>query len=894
MSTRNLRSLFEPKSIAVLGASNKPGTVGNRLIYNLLDGGFEGPILPVNPKETSIASILCYPSLKVLPLVPELAVVAIPPRSIPETMEELGVLGVRAVIVITASDSSTPAERTAYESYVLEKARPYLMRVVGPNCLGVMAPNFGLNASFSHLKARPGNLAFISQSGAVCTSVLDWSYDRDIGFSYFISLGDSLDVDLSDMVDYVASDPRTDAILLYIESIRDARKFMSAVRAASRNKPVVAMKAGRFQSGAQAAATHTGALSGSDDVFDTGLKRAGALRVYKIEDLFAAVEILGRTRPRWGENLAIMTNGGGLGVLATDELYEQLDKNPCSLSEKTLEKLNDFLPSSWSKANPVDIIGDATEQRYAEALKILLEAQEIDTLLVMHAPVGTVNAVEAAREVIETAKDCRDRLLTVWAGEYVAKDARKLFSDHGVPTFQTPEQAISAFAYYRRYQKNQEILLETPTLKRNDSTNARKKAQSLIEDSLETHPAGGLLDIIQSKALLKCYGLPVNDSFSVRTPEEAKEKAIEIGFPVALKILSPDISHKSDVGGVTLYLSTPEEVKQAAETMWKSVKKKNPGAHLEGFTLEKMIPILGAYELILGLTTDPIFGPTLLFGAGGKAVEILRDRVVALPPLNLNLARHMVDQTRISKLLKGFRDQKAVPLEPIYEVLLRLSQMAIDLPEIAALDINPLLVSERGILALDARIELDPQIREKKFRLAIRPYPEDYVKKVKDEDGRTLVLKPIEPSDSAALQAFFCGIRASEIDHRFIPSAHCLHPSQLARLTQIDYDREMIFVVQEESGTFIGFARSLLGPDIGEAEFAVIISDAYKKKGLGKILVEALVNYHREQETKVLSGSVAAENKAMLKLATSLGFEIIDGEAPDKKIIRLNLDRKSS
>ncbi len=888
MSTRNLHHLFEPESIVVLGASNKPRTVGNLLIHNLLGGGFKGPIFPINPHESSIAGIFCYPSLEDLPLTPDLAVVAIPPRSVPETMEKLGAKGVKAVIIITAGDETTPAERKAYESYVLEKAQPYLMRVVGPNCLGVMSPNAGVNASFAHLKARPGNLAFISQSGAMCTSVLDWSYDREIGFSYFVSLGDSLDVDLSDVVDYVASDPKTDAILLYIESVGDARKFMSAIRAASRNKPVVAMKAGRFQAGAQVAATHTGALSGSDEVFDEALQRAGALRVYHIEDLFAAVEVLGRTRPLWGENLAIMTNGGGLGVLAADELYEKLEQNPCPLSESTLKKLNQVLPPSWSKGNPVDIIGDATGQRYAEALNILLNAPEIETLLVMHAPVGTVNAVEAAQEVIEVSQKHKERILTVWAGDHVASDARKLFADRGLPTFMTPEQAVSAFAYYRIYQKNQKILLETPSVTRSKNQTATDKARKLIDAFLKKKPEGGVLDIVQSKEILKCYGFPVNESYLVKTPEEARQKAQELKSPVALKIFSPQLTHKSDVGGVVLNLTTPDEVKTAAEKMRRIVREKRPDVTIEGFTLEKMVSLLRAYELILGLTTDPIFGPTLLFGAGGKAVEVLNDKAVALPPLNRTLARHMIESTRIYKLLKGFRDQKPMPLDALDQALLSLSQLVVDLEEVVELDINPLLATEEGLLALDARLKLAPRAQQKKFRLAIRPYPEDQVSKIRREDGSFLILKPIEPSDTKALQDFLCQIRASEIDHRFIPPVHCLHPSQLNRLTQIDYDREMSFVAQEADGTFSGLARSLLSPRISEAEFAVIVSEEAKGKGIGKILVKALTAYHKNLGTKALSGTVSAENQAMLTLAKSLGFEILENQVPEKKVIRLD------
>ncbi len=889
MSTRNLHHLFEPESIAVLGASNKRRTVGNLLIHNLLEGEFKGPIFPINPHESSIAGIFCYPSLEDLPLTPDLAVVAIPPLSIPATIEKLGKKGVKAVIIITASDKTTPVERIAYESYVLEKAQSYLMRVVGPNCLGVMAPNAWMNASFAHLKARPGNLAFISQSGAMCTSVLDWSYDREVGFSYFVSLGDSLDVDLSDVVDYVANDPKTDAILLYIESVGDARKFMSAVRAASRNKPVVAMKAGRFQAGAQAAATHTGALSGSDDVFDEALKRAGALRVYHIEDLFAAVEVLGRTRPRWGENLAIMTNGGGLGVLAADELYEKLGQNPCVLSESTLKKLDQVLPASWSKGNPVDIIGDATGQRYAEALNILLNAPEIETLLVMHAPVGTVNAVEAAQEVIEVSQKHKERILTVWAGDHVASDARKLFTDRGIPTFTTPEQAISAFTYYRLYQKNQKILLETAFVKQIKSRVSKDKARGLIDAFLKEEPNGGVLDIVRSKEILKCYDFPVNDSYFIKTPKEARQKAQELKSPVALKIFSPQLLHKSDVEGVVLNLTSPDEVEAAAKKMLRTVRKKRPDATIEGFTLEKMVSLLGAYELILGLTSDPIFGPTLLFGAGGKAVEVLKDKAVALPPLNQTLARHMIESTRIYKLLKGFRDQKPMPLDALNQALLNLSQLVIDLAEVVDLDINPLLATESGLLALDARIKLDPRATQKKFHLAIRPYPEDQVSKVRFEDGSSLTLRPIEPSDTKALQDFLCQIRESEIDHRFIPPVHCLHPSQLNRLTQIDYDREMSFIAQEMEGKICGFARSLLSSRIAEAEFAVIISEEAKGKGIGKILVKALTSYHRDLGTKVLSGSVSAQNQAMLVLAKSLGFKILDNHLPGKKVIRLDL-----
>ncbi|MCP5373208.1 MAG: GNAT family N-acetyltransferase [Hyphomicrobiales bacterium] len=874
MSIRHLHKLFKPSSVAVVGASNRAGTVGNLVMRNLLQGGFSGPIMPVNPKYTSVAGVLTYPDVASLAQVPDMAVICTPPKVVPQIVEQLVALGTTAAITITAgmTREETGEGRTAADD-MMDAARHGGMRILGPNCLGLLVPGIGLNASFSHLPADPGRIAFVSQSGALCTAVLDWARTHEIGFSHFVSLGDGLDVDFGDVIDYLGSDPGTRAILLYIESIRERRNFMSAARAAARNKPIVVIKSGRVAEGARAAASHTGALAGADDVFDAAIRRAGMLRVNRVDELFAAVETLARSRPPRGDRLAILTNGGGIGVMAVDELVTQ-GGHLARLSDDVMEKLNAVLPPTWSHNNPIDIIGDAPGERYTQAVEILSAAKEVDALLVMHAPTATASATGTAEAVIGAAGKSPGRLLTSWVGGDTVMPARRMFSDAGIPTFETPEQAVGAFMHMVNYRRNQETLMETPPSAPAEFTPATATARLIIEGTLAS--GHDMVSEPEAKAVLAAYGIPTVETHIATTPEEAADKAAEMGFPVALKILSPNISHKSDMGGVDLFLDSRPSVISAAENMVATIKKAAPHADLQGFSVQRMAQRPGAHELIVGIATDPIFGPVILFGQGGTAVEVIGDRAVALPPLNMSLARDLVRRTRVARLLHGYRDRPPIDLDALSLTLLQVSQLAVDIPEIAELDINPLFADENGVLALDARIRLQHPPPQSE-RLAIRPYPRELEEPFTLRSGRKVLLRPIRPEDEPNHYEFLSKLTPEDIRFRFFGLVGELPHTEMARLTQIDYDREMAFIATAETpgGTdeTLGVVRTVTDPDNERAEYAIVVRSDLKGQKLGWKMLDKMVRYCRQRGTKQVVGQVLRENRRMLDLVKSMGFK---------------------
>ena len=636
MSIRNLEHFFRPQSVAVIGASERPRSVGATVLHNLVEGGFAGPVMPVNPKHDVLAGLKVYPTVASLPAIPELAVICTPPATVPDLIGELGARGTKAAIVITAGlEAIKDGHGKTLKDAMLAASKPYLLRILGPNCVGLLVPGLGLNASFAHTGALLGKIAFVSQSGALVTGVLDWAKSRSIGFSKFVSLGESADVDFGDVLDYLGGDAETHAILLYIESITAARKFMSAARAAARNKPVLVVKAGRVPEGAKAAASHTGALAGSDDVYDAAIRRAGMLRVFSTEDLFDAVETLARARPLTGDRLAILTNGGGPGVMATDALVLGQGRMT-SLSQQTLRRLDAILPPIWSHGNPVDIIGDAPTERYVQTLQILLEDPEADAVLFIHAPTAIVPSAEIAAAVSPVAKQAARNVLACWLGGDAVRQARSAFAQAGIPTYDTPEDAVHAFLQMVQYHRNQDLLMEVPASRSADFVHDRDKAQAVVRSALAEGRA--MLSEPEAKALLAAYGIPVVNTLIAATVEEAIRIAPDIGFPVALKILSPDVTHKSDVGGVVLDLENAAAVDAAAQGMRRRLQQNRPNATLQGFTVQSMVRRPNAHELIVGVTTDAVFGPIILFGAGGTAVEITADRAIGLPPLNMVLA----------------------------------------------------------------------------------------------------------------------------------------------------------------------------------------------------------------------------------------------------------------
>ena len=874
MSIRNFERLFKPRSVALIGASARPRTVGHVVLRNLRRAGFAGPILPVNPHDTEIDGLPVYKDVASLPGAPDLAVIATPPDSVPGLIAELGRIGTRAVVVITAGFGELGERGKALQQQALEAARPYLLRLVGPNCVGLMVPGIGLDASFSHLAPNKGDLAFVSQSGAMITAVLDWAAARAIGFSHVVSLGDMADVDFGDTLDYLATNGGTRAILLYVEAIKEARKFMSAARAASRLKPVLVVKVGRFAEAARAAASHTGALAGSDAVYDAAFRRAGMLRVGDMTELFDAVETLALTRPQQGDRLAILTNGGGPGVLATDAL---IGAGGClaTLSPAALQKLDATLPRTWSRANPVDIIGDADGPRYATALSALLEDDKNDAILVLNCPTALAEPVASAKAVIDTVRQSgtHRNVITAWLGEATADAARRLFAEAHMATYQTPDSAVRGFMHGVQYRRNQELMLETPAARPSNFEPDVPTVTKIIGRVLDARR--GWLEIDEVASVLAAYGIPFAAPALTATPEEAAAAATRIGFPVALKVRSPDLTHKSDVGGVALNLGRAERVHDEAQEMLKRVKAARPEAHIEGFMVQPMIHRPEAIELILGVTSDAVFGPVMMFGQGGTAVELLKDTALELPPLNEALARALIGRTRVSRLLEGYRDRKPADMGAVVETLIRLAELAADHAEIAEIDINPLLADSAGVIAIDARIRVAPASRGAAERLSISPYPREFVSREQLADGTAIFLRPVRPEDEPMLKDIVAHMTPEDQRFRFFVPMRELSHQLAARLSQVDYDREMALLAHSIDGqTAFGVVRYSADPDNQQAEYAIALRSDWKARGLGHLLMTRLIEVARRRGIGMLVGDVLRENEAMLDLCRHLGFKV--------------------
>jgi acetyltransferase len=890
MSVRNLEALFQPSSVALIGASDREGSLGFVVLRNLRQGGFRGSIWPVNHRHARVDGLQAWPSVQSLPQVPDLAVVCTPPDTVPALISELGHKGTRAAIVITAGLKQHASTGTlTLEQSMLDAARPHLLRILGPNCIGLLVPAIGLNASFAPGNALPGKLAFITQSGALATAMLDWANSRAIGFSHFISLGDSADVDFGDVIDYLASDAATRAILIYAESVKAARKFMSAARAAARNKPVLIVKAGRAPDGARAAASHTGALAGSDIVLDAAIRRAGMLRVDTLESLFDAAETLAHARPLRGERLAIVTNGGGAGVLAADAL--QLGGGTLAeLGEQTLDALNQCLPATWSHGNPIDIIGDAPVGRYQDALRILLPTPETDAVLFMHAPTAVVPAHDIASACLPLMLESTKPVLTCWLGGTAVMAARTACAKAGIASYSTPERAADAWMQLVNYARNQEALQQIPAATEQDFVPDRQRAEMLHQQAL--HEGRQWLDGASAQALLQAYGIPTVITIKVGNVEQAIAAAHQIGYPVALKIVSPQIIHKSDVGGVALGLASDQEVRQAAAQIVQQVSRRLPQAQVAGFTVQSMAQRPSALELIVGIATDAVFGPVLLLGEGGTAVELHTNHAVALPPLNANLARDMATRSGLMPLLAGYRGRAPANEQALMTTLLHVSQMACDLPWLAELDINPLLVDAQGVVALDARVKLRAAQPGEGSRLAIKPYPSALQESIQLA-GALLLVRPIRPEDGERLSAFYAKASPADMRLRFFMSRREVPHSELARYSQIDYDREMTFIAlaasQAGEPTMVAEVRAVCDPDNLRAEFAIQVASEWQGKGLGRLLLNKLIRYLRERGTAEMVGQCLRENIAMTSLARSKGFEVLTDSSQDTIALRLQL-----
>ncbi len=875
MTIRNLDALLTPRSVALIGASARPGSVGNTIARNLIAGGFKGPVYFVNPKHTAIEGHACHTTIGALPDAPDVAVIATPPATVPGIIGELAECGTRAAIVITAGLSD--AEKQA----ALDAGRDKIFRILGPNNIGLILPHLGLNASFSHLAPASGDLALLSQSGALVTAIVDWAAERRIGFSHVVSLGDMADVDFGDMLDYLAGDTRSKAILLYMEAVTHARKFMSAARRAARVKPVVVVKSGRHAAAAAAAASHTGRLAGADNAYEAAFRRAGVLRVMDLDELFEAAETLTRLPRLASEQLTILTNGGGAGVLAADRLADY-DGDLAKLSETTCEKLSAVLPANWSKANPVDIIGDASPDRYDAAFEILLEDPDPSALLVINCPTALASSTDIAVRLIETMQTRRAAgklnkpVLTNWLGNPAAEGARRLFSDARIATYETPTAAARGFMQLVRYTRAQKELMRTPPAMDRNARIDRVKARSIIERALGEGTA--MLNEADGKDLMAAYGIPIVPTDVANDVDEVRaiaERILASGSAVVLKILSPDVIHKSDVGGVRLNIASADDAVREAERMLARIRKAVPKARSLRFTLSPMIRRPGAHELILGMSVDATFGPLIMFGAGGVSVEAVADTALALPPLDLGLADQLMRQTHIDRLLHGYRDRPPADRAGIAAALVRLAELIGENPEIRELDINPLLADADGVIALDARVALKSQQREPRVPMAIAPYPADWEKHIAVDRLGEVLLRPIKPEDEALYAEFMAHVTENDGRLRFLAPMKTLPFGFLARLTQIDYAREMAFVALDHtSGALLGVARYAADPDLARAEYAVLVRSDLKGRGLGWALMSHLIAHARARGIGVLHGDVLAENTTMLAMCASLGFEI--------------------
>lgn len=887
MSVRNLHYLFAPKSVALIGASERPGSMGTTLLDNLLGGGYKGTLYAVNPKYAQVGELRCYDSVAGLPEAPELAVICTPPATVPQLVRQLGEKGTRAAVVLSSGMArARDARGRSLRQAALDAAHPYLLRLLGPNSAGLLAPGLGLNASVAHSGALPGRIAFVSQSGSLMTGVLDWARTRGIGFSHFISLGDSSDVDLGDVLDYLASDGHAGAILLYVDQLRYARKFMSAARAAARSKPVLVLKSRAFDDGVRAVASESGALASEDDVFDAAVRRAGMLRVTTTEQLFAAVETLAHARPLHGERLVIVSNGAGPGVLARDALRYG-SGTAAILAPESIVQLDALLPGG-SSANPVNLGGGAPPERYAAALEILLKDPQVDAVLVVHSPTATVDSREVANAIAPLARGASRPILSCWLGGASVLEARTIAANARMPTFRTPEDGVAGFLQLVHYRRNQNLLMEVPPSMVGHMAPDRSAARALVREAIANKRL--LLSDPETKAILRAYGLSLVETRAAADIDAAVAAARAIGYPVAVKILTPDVMHKSDFGGVTLDLDSDEAVRASAQRMRKRLAELFPQARFDGFSVQAMCRRAHGHELIVGAATDPVFGPVLVFGQGGVAVEVTDDHAVALPPLNLVLARDLVDRTRVARLLAGYRNRPPANLDAILAVLIQVSRLVSDIPEIVELDINPLLADSRGATVLDARMRLALADRSGSTldRLAIRPYPRELEETI-DWHGAPLLLRPIRPEDGPAHLAFFDALTPDDIRYRMFVRIRELQPSQLARFTQIDYDREMAFIATRKNADGVNetlaVGRVVADPDNTSAEFAVTVRSDLKGMGLGGIMMKKLIGYSRARGTGEIVGEALPQNARIVAMVKKLGFEVtIDGEEGIRKM----------
>jgi len=880
MVTLNLDKIFNPKTVAVIGASNEEGTVGYALMKNFRELGFEGRIFPVNIKKAEIMGVKAYPTVEQTPEPIDLAVIATPARTVPDIVEQCGKCGIKGLIIISAGFKEIGAEGKALEDRIVELKKQYGLRIIGPNCLGIIRPSVKMNATFISKMPKPGNIAFISQSGALGSAILDYALHENIGFSNFVSIGSMIDVDFGDLIDYFGTDPKTKSILMYIEGINDARKFMSAARHFARTKPIILVKAGRYSESAKAAASHTGSLTGEDNVYGAAFKRAGIVRVDEIADLFNAAEVLGMQPLPNGPNLAIITNAGGPGVMATDAIISQGGR-VAKLSPKTMETLNAVLPRFWSHGNPIDILGDAHADRYKAAIDACLKDENVDGILIVYTHQAVAEPVEIAKvvsELIRSQPYQNKTILTNFLGYGAVEEANSVFSQNSIPTFTTPEQATKTYLYMYQYKRNLELLYETPEEVPVDIMAPKRPLMVILRNAALGNR--DLLTEAEAKRFLEYYSFPVVKTKVATTVDEAARLAAELGYPVVLKILSPQIVHKTDAGGVVLDLNSEAEVREAFDRIIQRTRQYKPDAEIQGMTVQKMIKKSG-YEVILGAKQDPLFGPVILFGMGGVGVELFEDFSLGLPPLNQTLVRRMMEETKVYQLLKGYRNVPSANLRLLEEIMVLFSQMLVDFPQLKEVDVNPLFINSEEAYALDARIVLDKQKvfekAEPHQHLVISPYPKKYETLWTMRDGRQVLLRPIKPEDEPLWEEMFQSFSEESIRYRFFQIIKDTPHETRVRYCNIDYDREIAIVPELTEGgkrKILGVVRVGIEPDGKAGEIAFIVADPWQGQGLGTKMVDHAIEICKDMRIETLYAIMMADNFRAINLMKKMGFAI--------------------
>jgi acetyltransferase len=878
--TLNLDKIFNPKSIAIIGASDEPGSVGYALMKNFLDLNFEGKVYPVNVRKKEILGQKAYSNVEQIIDPVDLAIIATPSQTVPEVLDQCGKAGIRGVIIISAGFKEIGPEGQALEKRIAETSKKYGIRIVGPNCLGVIRPGIFLNATFMNKMPKPGKIAFISQSGALGSAILDWAMHENIGFSNFVSLGSMIDVNFGDLMDYFGTDPKTKSILMYIEGIADARNFMSAARHFARTKPIIVVKAGKFSESAKAAASHTGSMTGEDMIYDKAFKRAGMVRVDEIADLFNCAEVLGTQPLPQGPNLVMITNAGGPGVMATDALISQGLKL-AKLSQKTMDTLDKILPHYWSKGNPIDILGDAKDDRYTAVLDICLADENVDGVLVIYTPQAVADPVLVAKSIAESCKrqgSMNKTILTSFMGFGAVEEANHVFHQNNIPTYSTPEQAIKTYRYMYEYKRNLDLLYETPAELPVDVVPPKRPLMVIMRNVASENRE--ILNEAEAKTFLEYYNLPVVKTRVAHSEDEAASLASQIGYPVAMKILSPQIIHKTDAGGVVLDINSESDARTAFNRIIQSVKQYDPNAEISGITVQQMIKKQG-YEVIVGAKADPLFGPVILFGMGGIGVELFKDFAIGIPPLNQTLARRMMEETKVYQLLKGYRNVPPANIQLLEEILVRFSQMLVDFPQLKEVDINPLFIDGKEAVALDARIVIDKQKVFKRLEphghLIITPYPKKYETVWKVRDGRTVMLRPIKPEDEPLWLEMFQNFSEESIRYRFFQVLKDTPHETRVRYCNIDYDREIAIVAElTENGhrNILGVTRVSIEPDGKKGEIAFIVADPWQGLGLGTKMIDYVLEICKDMKLETVYAIILQENYRAISMMKKMGFTI--------------------